>query len=510
MKRAVGRSLAGWIGRCVLSFFLVGVSCLGASRVAPAPVVSPVSAAPPLVREFRGMWVATKGNIDWPTESGQPAAQQQQQLRELLDAAVKLRLNAVIFQVRPQCDALYESALEPWSEVITGRQGLPPAPRWDPLAYALREAHLRGLELHAWVNPFRARSDASRSPLSRTHVINQHPEWTVRYGDQIWLDPGIPAAREYSLKVIADIVQRYDIDALHMDDYFYPYPLALQPFPDDRSYQHYRASGGKLDRAVWRRANVDEFVRRLGEIIHRQKPWMKYGISPFGIWRPGHPTGIRGLDAYETLASDAVKWLHSDWVDYLAPQLYWPINRPEQSFAALLPWWAEQNIHGRHLWPGLDVTRIGQDRNSAEIQHQIQLVRSQKKAGGVALWNASALRSNRQGIATLLAQRVFSQPALVPASPWLGEAAPARPEFQGGSENGGQRIVLKWAPGDRVVVRQFALQFRIGRRWFTEILSGQARSRTFDRRLRQSLPDEIVFTPIGRTGVAGVAVQWRR
>lgn len=484
------------------------VALRAAGRTSPARP-APTVPAPVLSREFRGMWIATKGNIDWPSDTGLPVTQQQQELRQLLDSARQMRLNAVILQVRPQCDALYESQLEPWSEVLTGRQGIPPAPRWDPLAFAVQEAHARGLELHAWVNPFRARSDASRSPLNRNHIINQHPEYTVRHGSQIWLDPGVPGAREHSLRVIIDIVQRYDIDALHMDDYFYPYPLPQQPFPDNASYERYRRSGGRLDRSNWRRQNVDGFVQQLGSRIRQQKPWVKFGISPFGIWRPGHPTGIKGLDAYETLASDAVKWFRLGWVDYLTPQLYWPIDRPEQSFATLLPWWAGQNPLGRHLWPGLDATRIGQDRNPAEIQRQILLARGERRAGGVALWNASVLRANRQGIATLLTERMFSAPALVPASPWMKESAPGAAILQGAVESGGRRIALKWRSSEGSPVRQFALQYRVGRQWFTQILASAHQSRVFDRGMRHTLPDEVVLTPIGRTGMPGPAARWR-
>ena len=494
--------LTGW-------FSVLGLSILP-SHAATRSTASATSSPPPLIREFRGLWVASKGNIDWPSDPGLSVAQQQVEFRALLDAAVQTRMNAVVLQVRPQCDALYESTLEPWSEVLTGRQGLPPAPRWDPLAFAVREAHLRGLELHAWVNPFRARSDTSRSPLTRNHIINQHPEVTVRYGDQIWLDPGQPVAREHSLKVILDIVQRYDIDALHMDDYFYPYPIAKETFRDDISYERYRRSGGTLDRSAWRRSNVDGFVHQLGIGIHQRKPWVKFGISPFGIWRPGHPTGVRGLDAYEVLASDAVKWLQSGWVDYLAPQLYWPIDRREQSYAALLPWWAQQNSLGRHLWPGLDTTSIGKDRNAAEIEREILLARRQDRVGGVILYSANVLLANRQGLRTLLTKRVFTPAALVPASPWLTDRAPAAPALQGSTEAGGRRVSLKWVANDATLVRQFALQFRVGHQWFTEFYPGHVQSRTFNLQFRQALPDECVLTPIGRTGVAGTPARWRR
>jgi len=239
------------------------------------------------------VWIATVGNIDWPSKPGLPVAQQQAELRGLLDDARKLNLNVVILQVRPGCDALYASRFEPWSEYLSGRMGQAPSPKWDPLQFACDEAHARGLELHAWVNPFRARYQEARSPISADHVSRTHPGWVVNYGSYLWLDPGLPEARDWSLRVITDIVRRYDVDGLHIDDYFYPYPekdgAVLIPFPDDASYARYRRDGGRLERDDWRRGNVDGFVERLDAAVHAEKPWVKFGISPFGIWRPGSP-----------------------------------------------------------------------------------------------------------------------------------------------------------------------------------------------------------------------------
>ena len=472
--------------------------------------VAPTPPAPTLDREFRGLWVASKANIDWPSAPGLTSAQQQAELIRLLDTAVKLHLNAVVFQVRPQADALYESALEPWSEYLTGHEGLPPLPHWDPLAFAVREAHSRGLELHAWVNPFRARSPTAKSPLGRQHLAKLHPEWALQCGDQLWLDPGLSAVQEHSRRVLMDIVERYDIDALHMDDYFYPYPQHGRPFPDDASYDRYTRGGGRLERAAWRRQNVDQFVHDLGTAIHRQKPWVKFGISPFGIWRPGNPPQIKGLDAYEVLGADSRKWLQEGWVDYLTPQLYWPIDRPEQSFAALLPWWAQQNTRGRNLWPGLDLTRIGSDRKASEIGRQIRLTRRVKGVSGVVLWNATALQANREGVATLLKQQLFASPALIPASPWLVEPVPLQPKLRATLEPGGRRLVLQWDLNDRKTVRSMALQCRVGRQWTTELLAGTTKVRIFDRRQGSIVPDEVLLTPISRTSVAGRSAAWRR
>lgn len=266
---------------------------------APAPAASFVpshATPPPPAREFRGAWVATVKNIDWPSKPGLSTAQQKAELLIILDRAAQLKLNAVLLQVRPACDALYASKLEPWSEYLTGKMGRAPSPFYDPLEFAVTEAHRRGLELHAWFNPFRARHNTGFSTLSKNHISRTHPEFVRTYGQQLWLDPGDKAARDYSQAVILDIVKRYDIDGAHMDDYFYPYAEkdkagAVIDFPDWPSWNRYLAGGGKLSRGDWRRENVNGFVHRLHDEIKARKPWVKFGISPFGIWRPDQPAG---------------------------------------------------------------------------------------------------------------------------------------------------------------------------------------------------------------------------
>ncbi|MBU6410991.1 MAG: family 10 glycosylhydrolase, partial [Verrucomicrobia bacterium] len=266
----------------------------------PAAVIPP-----PVAREFRGAWIATVANLDWPSKPGLPVAQQKTELIALLDRAAQLKLNAVIFQVRPMCDAMYASPLEPWSAYLTGVQGRAPQPFYDPLAFAIDEAHKRGLELHAWFNPFRVSSPQARLPLALDDIARTHPELVRHYGDLLWLDPGEPAARQHVLDVIMDVVKRYDVDGVQFDDYFYPYPQSDASgreldFPDAASWRRFGAGRG-LTRGDWRRQNINRFIQSVYQNIKAVKPWVKFGVSPFGIWRPGNPPQIKGFDAYAKL-----------------------------------------------------------------------------------------------------------------------------------------------------------------------------------------------------------------
>ncbi|MEO6526692.1 MAG: family 10 glycosylhydrolase, partial [Gemmatimonadaceae bacterium] len=265
--------------------------------------------APPLVpRELRAVWVATVDNMDWPSRSGLSTAQQQAELIAILDKLVQLNMNAIVLQVRPAADALYASQDEPWSDVLSGEMGRAPEPFYDPLAFAVTEAHKRGLELHAWINPYRAKNSSTRS-VSSNHVSRTQPELVRTYGPFLWLDPGDPKVRDLTTRVALDIVRRYDIDALHMDDYFYPYRESRNgrelDFPDDATWRRYQQGGGTLARNDWRRENVNLLVRQLNDAVHAVKPWVRFGISPFGIWRPGFPESVRGLDQYSEIYADA-------------------------------------------------------------------------------------------------------------------------------------------------------------------------------------------------------------
>jgi uncharacterized lipoprotein YddW (UPF0748 family) len=373
-------------------------------------LLSPLHAQP----EFRGVWVTTVFNLDWPSKPGLPAAQQKAELRAIMDRAQQLKLNAILFQVRSMSDACYSSKREPWSEFLMGKQGRDPG--YDPLAFAISEAHARGMELHAWFNPFRAGTKPAAS-YADNHVSRTHPEWIRKYGNQWWVDPGEPEARRYILDVILDVVKRYDIDGVHIDDYFYPYPVKGLDFPDDSTWQRYGAASG-VSRADWRRDNINHFVEAMYHGVKALKPSVRVGISPFGIWRPHVPSTIEAqLDAYAQLYADARYWLAQGWCDYLAPQLYWGIDPAKQSFPVLLKWWREQSRAGRPVWPGIATERIGESRTAGEIARQITLSRqglSPDMVPGHIQWSMKALMRDQGGVDEILQREVYSEPAELP------------------------------------------------------------------------------------------------
>ncbi len=414
------------------------MTTLGAFAMPANPLWTPPD--PP--REFRGVWIATVCNIDWPSKPGLAADAQRRELVRLFDLAQKLRLNAVVLQVRPACDTFYESALEPWSEYLTGTQGKTPG--YDPLAFAVEEAHRRGLELHAWFNPFRAWHPTGKSRPSDLHLSRSQPGMVRKYGNLMWLDPGDPKAQAHTLQVILDVVRRYDIDGVHIDDYFYPYPEKGKVFPDDPTFLAYRSGGGRLGRSGWRRDNVDGFVKRLYEGIKAEKRWVKFGISPFGIYRPNVPSGIEaGIDQYEDLHADAKKWLNEGWCDYFAPQLYWAIAQNKQSYPKLLDWWISENTQGRHLWPGNYASRVIPGVGTwqpKEIVDQVQLTRRTDGAGGNVLYSMQAIAKDARGLSKAL-ESAYVKDALIPASPWLDETPPALPSARVSGS------AIEWTPG---------------------------------------------------------------
>ncbi|RZL35520.1 MAG: hypothetical protein EOP35_13625 [Rubrivivax sp.] len=378
---------------------------------ATAPVPQPAAPAPlsPPPREWRAAWVATVSNIDWPSRKGLSAEAQQAEIRSLCDTAVRVGLHALILQVRPSADALYESALEPWSEYLTGTQGQHPG--YDPLAVWLAEARLRGLELHAWLNPYRARHSTAKSAAAATHVSRSRPDWVKRYGDQLWIDPGETAAAEHTLAVARDLLTRYAVDGIHIDDYFYPYPVQDAAkneidFPDEPSWQKYVATGGSLARADWRRFNVNRLVQRLYAVVHETRPGTRVGVSPFGLPRPDlRPPGITGFSQYDKLYADVELWLREGWLDYLAPQLYWPRAQAPQAFEPLLQAWRALNPLDRPIHPGLFTSRIDatpQSWQPDEILGQIDSIRRLAPGSGHIHFSLAALAQNRKGIAEAL------------------------------------------------------------------------------------------------------------
>ncbi len=412
----------------ILAGMLITVIIAGCTTVQTIPPPQPMVDIPPVAREFRAAWVASVANIDWPSKPGLSSAEQQAEALAILDSSVALNLNAIVLQVRPQCDALYPSQLEPWSYYLTGRQGTAPEPFYDPLQFWLNEAHDRGLELHVWFNPYRAHHPSGDS-LRAESVVNTHPELVKKMENgYYWLNPTHPGTQQYSFDVVMDVLRRYDVDGIHFDDYFYPYGDGN--FPDDDTWQAYGDSGGELGREDWRRDSVNRFIEKLYRAIKSEKPWVKFGISPFGIWRPGNPPSIQGFDQYRMLYADARLWLREGWVDYFTPQLYWPISQVPQSFPVLLGWWHEENIKNRHLWPGMYTSRFTRDSVSVvENSNQIMITRGfDRKTPGHIHFSMKALLNNRNGVSTALKQGPYANPALVPASPWLDNSKPELPD----------------------------------------------------------------------------------
>ena len=500
---------------------LIVVPVVASGQVAPpaSHSVTADSAPPPVPREFRAVWVATVGNMDWPSRAGLSSAEQQAELIAILDKLVALHMNAVVLQVRPAADALYQSSLEPWSDVLTGQMGRAPSPFYDPLAFAVTEAHKRGLELHAWVNPYRAKDPSTKS-VSGNHVSRSHPELVRKYGPFLWLDPGDPAVRRRTTRVVLDIVRRYDIDGVHMDDYFYPYPETHRgrtiDFPDASTYKRYRRGGGTLARDDWRRRNVDLLVEQLDDSVHAVKPWVRFGVSPFGIWRPGHPSSVRGFDQYAVIYADARKWLREGWVDYFTPQLYWSVDRPEQSYPVLLAWWAEQNVKHRHLWPGNYTGKIAfkgaSNWRTDEVIEQIRLTRALRgePATGNVHFSMTVFMQNPDSLDERLVREVYADRALVPATPWLGDRAPRRPSvtFRADSLAGTGTLELHPAPspnGSSTAPNApwlWVVQTRSASGWTTAIIPG------VERRLPLSArPLDVRVMAVDRVGNASDAAR---
>ncbi|HEU6448321.1 MAG TPA: family 10 glycosylhydrolase [Verrucomicrobiae bacterium] len=459
----------------------------------------PENVTPPAVpREFRGAWVTVvANNQDWPSSPNLSVAQQKAELISLLDRAQQLHLNAIIFQVRPACDAVYQSSIEPWSAYLTGTQGKAPQPFYDPLAFAIQEAHKRGLELHAWFNPFRAWHLLSKSPVAANHISRTHPEWIRHYGSQLLLDPGEPAVRDYVARVILDVVKRYDVDGIQIDDYFYPYPEKdasgrVLEFPDFATWKKYGQPNG-IGLEDWRRQNVNEFVQKIYREVKAAKLWVKVGISPFGIWRPNNPAPIRGMDAYATLYADSRLWLANGWVDYLAPQLYWPIDPPAQSFTTLLNWWTQQNKMQRNIFSGISAANVGDKFPANEIARQIAATRAQSGASGEIFFHLRNLLDDPR--LNQIARAGFSQPALGPAWPWLSSTLPKKPKLLLKSTKDG--LDIHWENSGDAAPWQWVLQVMgTNHLWTTHIFPATQMTASFGK----PVPNAISIRAVDRLG----------
>ncbi|MBA3829960.1 MAG: family 10 glycosylhydrolase [Taibaiella sp.] len=402
--------------------------------------------AQPPKREFRAAWIATVGNIDWPSKQGLPSVEQQQQFISRLDQLKAIGCNVVIVQIRPSADAFYASQIEPWSHYLTGRQGTPPFPYYDPLTFMITETHKRNMEFHAWFNPFRALVDSKKNPNPPSHVTFQHPDWIISYGGKSYIDPGMWPARDYVISVISDVVKRYDIDAVHLDDYFYPYRIAGQDFGDYRSYAKYGQGQNKED---WRRGNVSFFIKALNENIKRIKPYMKLGVSPFGVWRnqskdPEGSATHGGQTDYDDLYADVVLWMRNGWVDYLLPQIYWEHNNHAAPFNVLLPWW-NAHRYGRGVYYGLGVYRMVGARNgpwagTSELLSQVRDIRRYRDAG-YAFYSTVSFDKVTPAIRDSL-HKYCIYPALLPAMRWIDSIPPAAPVLKAIPSS--QGTLLQW------------------------------------------------------------------
>lgn len=374
--------------------------------------------------EFRGVWIATVVNIDWPKTAIDGVEKEKADYIEILEAYKKLNYNAVIVQIRSVGDAFYPSELAPWSRFLTGKEGQAPNPYYDALAWMIEEAHERGFEFHAWMNPYRATFDLNKNLLSPSHDVFKHPEWMIEYGGKLYYDPALPEVQSHLTKVVKEVVDKYDIDAIHFDDYFYPYAVPGKVFNDTASYKKY---GSGLSLADWRRANVSNFVQRISTTIKASKPWVQFGISPFGVWR-NKSVDPKGSDTqstsnYDDLYADPVLWMDQKWIDYILPQLYWSMNNRVANYSKLVKWWSE-NSNNTAIYIGHASYKIRTDSDKSwnfmsEIPNQVDYLRSFKNVSGSAYFSAKWFMDKNFDIVRHLEENQYQYPALPSAVPNL-------------------------------------------------------------------------------------------
>jgi uncharacterized lipoprotein YddW (UPF0748 family) len=387
-------------------------------------------------RQLRGDWIASVTNIDWPSRPGLTPEQQKAELVGWYDEAVDRGLNAVVVQVRPTADSFWPSPIEPWSKYLTGTQGQHPG--YDPLAFAVQQAHVRNLEFHAWFNPYRVSMDTNRDALVPTHPARVHPDWVIAYGGKLYYDPGVPAARHLVEDAIMDAVTKYDIDAVHFDDYFYPYPVAGTPFPDDATFAQY--PDGYTDRADWRRHNINLLITELGHRIHAAKPWVKFGVSPFAVWRnkatdPEGSDTTAGAQTYDDLYADTRRWVREEWIDYIVPQVYWNIGFAPADYAKLVPWWSnEVNGTDVQLYIGQATYKVGTSTQDPawfdprEMTKHLLFNRDYPEVRGDIYFSAKDVRANRLGHMDTVQAEHYEHPALIPVTAGVPGHAPKKPD----------------------------------------------------------------------------------
>ncbi len=424
----------------------------------------------PSGRELRGAWIATVKNIDWPSRGGLSSDLQQQELLTLLDTLESVGINAIFLQIRPSGEVFYDSPFEPWSQWLTGEPGKQPQPYYDPLEFAISAAHQRGMEFHAWINPFRAELDwypGKRLPYN--HIGTRHPEWCVAYGKNLYLDPGLPEVRDYVIQIVLDIAKRYEIDAIHFDDYFYPYQIAGVDFPDSSSFELWGSP--MADRGDWRRDNINQFIGTLRDSLLMVAPELQLGISPFGVWRnerddPQGSPSRAGQTSYDALYADVRLWLRLGWIDYVVPQLYFSIGYPPADFQKLLAWWGE-NSYGKRLYIGHSPYKIANNSDTnwdtpAQIPMQVQLVRNNPNTLGSVWFSARWFDVNPMGFADSLRQHYYQYKALIPPLEYSEISAPARPlDLETRSNKMG--VEITWKPNEDDRTRYYAIYRRRGK-----------------------------------------------
>ena len=386
--------------------------------------------------EFRAVWVASVENIDWPSRKGLPVDSQKVEFTRLLDMHKRNGFNAVVVQIRPAADAFYPSPYEPWSEWLTGVQGQAPFPYYDPLQFMIEETHRRGMEFHAWCNPYRAVKAIGRSSIAPDHITRQHPEWFVRFQNTLYFDPGNEDVQAYVTNVIRDIVHRYDIDALHFDDYFYPYDIVEggppgKDFPDNASFAKY---GNGMSKGDWRRSNVDSIILQISRVIKQEKPWVKFGVSPFAIWRNSSkdPEGSDthgGQTDYDNLYADILLWLKQGWIDYVVPQIYFEFTQPHAPYGVLLDWWAHHS-YGKQCFIGLGIYRAGSNaawRDPTLLPREVQALRTYPTVQGAVYFSSKSFDDNPYGWCDSLRNNYYNYPALIPPMPWIDSVRPEAP-----------------------------------------------------------------------------------
>ncbi|ERJ57841.1 glycoside hydrolase family 10 protein [Sphingobacterium paucimobilis] len=455
---------------------------------------------PVIPREFRAAWVATVANINWPSKRNLTTEQQKQEAVALLDMLKENNFNAVIFQARPSADAMYNSQFEPWSYFLTGEIGKRPEPYYDPLEFWVQEAHKRGLELHVWLNPYRAHH-SNGGVVTSESMVKRTPDNVVRLRNGMyWFDPADQRTQDHAAKVVNDIVKRYDIDGVHFDDYFYPYASynGGADFPDDKTWNVYKRNGGSLSRADWRRDNVNRFIKRVYEEIKVEKNFVKFGLSPFGIWKPGYPSGVTGSSQYDELYADAKLWLNEGWIDYFTPQLYWPIEPQRQSFTALLKWWQSENRYNRHLWPGLNTVEVRAADKTKEIVNQVAASREiVPNSPGAVHWSIAGLTKN-PAMLPALKNGPYKEKALIPKSPWLNANPLLRPTLL--LTNQKNTVFAKWLQKQPDQVMHWVVYTRYGEVWTTDILDASVTSLELPKQKDGKTLYDVAVRAIDRLG----------